>query len=243
MITKTKTLLLISLVLLLYGCTSTTFTHYSNAPTVVLLHGLFRTPASMNKLAHRINKAGYNIVNIGYKSTQHTLPKIVDDVYAELKSKNLLNTKLHFVGYSMGGLVVRGLLNNYNFNNLGNVVLIGTPNQGTLVANNCSVKFWCKFFLGKSVDILTTTAIQKLQPYLGTPNYNIGLIAGTSNKYYFFTRKYLTASNDGMVPTTSVKISNVNNYIQFNTNHNYLIKSQQIANSVVYFLQNNTFNQ
>ncbi|KJV53803.1 hypothetical protein OTSGILL_0508 [Orientia tsutsugamushi str. Gilliam] len=44
-------------------------------------------------------------------------------------------TSISFVGVSMGGLVIRAYLHKYKIPNLGKVVLIGTPNKGSEVAD------------------------------------------------------------------------------------------------------------
>ena len=42
---------------------------------------------------------------------------------------------VHFVGYSMGGLIIRAYLQKYRPQHLGRVVMLGTPNQGSEVAD------------------------------------------------------------------------------------------------------------
>ena len=101
---------------------------------VVILHGIFRTHRSMRGLARHLEKEGYAVCNIRYPSTRKTINDLADHIHAEVTAFSEAK-KLHFVGYSMGGLLIRAYLDRYQIASLGRVVMLGTPNAGSEVAD------------------------------------------------------------------------------------------------------------
>jgi pimeloyl-ACP methyl ester carboxylesterase len=105
------------------------------AERVVILHGIARTSAHMAPLADHLAAEGYDVLNLDYPSTEHPLEKLIETTREDVKER-LAGTEetVHFVGYSMGGLVVRGMLNGWRPEALGRVVLLAVPNSGSEVA-------------------------------------------------------------------------------------------------------------
>ena len=81
---------------------------------VVVLHGIARSSSHMEPLAEYLEAQGYQVFNLDYPSTEQKLEELVDGVQAQLREKLDPERPVHFVGYSMGGLVVRAVLNRYN---------------------------------------------------------------------------------------------------------------------------------
>lgn len=96
-----------------------------NNDGVVLLHGIFRTHRSMRGLAKFLEKNGYTILNINYPSTRQSIEEIARHIHPAIDefSENIAG-KLHFIGYSMGGLVIRAYLHRFQPKNLGRVIML-----------------------------------------------------------------------------------------------------------------------
>jgi poly(3-hydroxyalkanoate) synthetase len=68
----------------------------------------------MRGLAEFLEQSGYDVLNIGYPSTKHDLEKLSDIIHQQID--NFISSrpaKIHFVGYSMGGLLIRAYLKKY----------------------------------------------------------------------------------------------------------------------------------
>ena len=103
---------------------------------VILLHGHMRTAADTRKMKRFLESYGYAL----FAPTLPTIFSPVDDCTDRLE-KMLLQVPLekykqvHFVGHSMGGLIIRKYLSRNQIPNLGRCVLIATPNQGSELPN------------------------------------------------------------------------------------------------------------
>lgn len=72
---------------------------------VVLLHGILRTPLSMVGFARFFKKRGFRVLNLGYPSRKHDLAVLVNGIHDPIQRfRETFSGKIHFVGYSMGGL-------------------------------------------------------------------------------------------------------------------------------------------
>ncbi|NIQ00358.1 MAG: alpha/beta fold hydrolase, partial [Nitrospinaceae bacterium] len=81
---------------------------------IVVLHGIARTWRSMRTLVKYFKERGYPVLNVGYPSTRLPLESLVQHIRNQVAAFNQdENRKIHFIGYSLGGLLARGLLHLY----------------------------------------------------------------------------------------------------------------------------------
>ncbi|MCA9528223.1 MAG: hypothetical protein KC549_18190 [Myxococcales bacterium] len=105
-------------------------------PTVLLLHGLARTSASLRKLESALQAAGHPTWNGGYPSTQADLPALAADVIARVRTE-VGPGPVAAVTHSMGGILVRHIGARLPWTR---IVMLAPPNGGSGVAR--SVKDW-----------------------------------------------------------------------------------------------------
>jgi len=211
--------------------------------TVILFHGIARTKKSMEKLASFLSGHGYRVVNVGYPSTRFSISDLIDIVRPEIDAavKAAGEARVHFVGYSMGGLVIRALLKSYRPPNLGRVVMFGTPNNGSQVAD--FIKDWPLYrkLYGPAGQQLITdqTAIADL---FGTVDYELGIIAGNrtidpvSSLIIGFRNP-----NDGKVSVESTRLDGAAAHIVIPTNHTFFPLSKVMWNQTLSFLKDGRF--
>ena len=111
-------------------------TDNTGAEKVVLLHGYGRSDVSMLILNSALTEAGYDVHSLDYPSTDTAPAALAEMIGTEIDSccKDRAET-VHFVGHSFGGLLLRDYLGKNKPINLGRVVLIGTPNKGSELAD------------------------------------------------------------------------------------------------------------
>lgn len=149
-----STVMLVTLVA--YTPANAFFTHSDQGPgnkeIIVLLHGLGRSSAAMWLLASRLEDAGYYVQRVEYSSLHHNPDEIIKDISSQINQCCQKHAQsVHFVGHSLGGLMVRAYLQNNKIDKLGRVVLLGTPNKGSEAADHFS-NSWLMDILGPTPE-------------------------------------------------------------------------------------------
>ena len=146
---------------------------------VVLLHGLARTSASMNTIEKRLLDEGYAVVNIDYPSRQKKIEELSASAIEEgLHSCRKTGTgRIHFVTHSLGGILVRYYLSREKIPELGRVVMLAAPNQGSRVVDVFSGYPGYELLNGPAGYQLGKDA-NSIPLQLGPADFELGVIAG-----------------------------------------------------------------
>ena len=100
---------------------------------VVLLHGMHRTRISMKRLEWELKAAGYQVINKTYPSRNRPIEFIANVHLKGLLEQEITDPtrKVHFITHSLRGIVVRQFFVDNQLPNLGRVVMLAPPNQGS----------------------------------------------------------------------------------------------------------------
>jgi pimeloyl-ACP methyl ester carboxylesterase len=204
--------------------------------TVVLVHGFFRSGSDMRFLARELEKRGYRVFVPNLPSVLQNVRKC-SDVLAQIIEKNVpAEGVVHFVGHSMGGLVIRDYLSRHVFKRLGRVVLIGTPSGGSPYANFLlKIPFLRRIFT--ALADIATPGLEIDEPR-NVPAPEVGIIIGTTG----FLRKFiLSGDHDGLVPAESVRRVTANDEIVVPFHHEKIHWRTGTAEAVALFLETGKF--
>lgn len=206
---------------------------------VVLLHGLGRSTSAMRYLQHRLEKAGYEVFNIGYPSTSLPPDDLLELLRDEVRSCCAKKKKVHFVGHSLGGILIRALLEEQQDVKLGRVVLLGVPNQGAELADWLSDNYLFKKLAGPTGQQLGTgeTAWPGGLP---APDYELGVIAGTRSINPVGSW-ILAGPDDGFVSVESTKVKGMKDFMLTASGHVLMRYSDEVADAVIRFLKTGNF--
>jgi hypothetical protein len=102
---------------------------------VVLVHGLGRSRFSMLPLQWALENDGYQVLNWGYSSTCCTVAELADELARRVDRVEVGDdARIHFVGHSLGNIIVRSLLASDPPDAVGRFVMLAPPNQGSRAA-------------------------------------------------------------------------------------------------------------
>ena len=207
---------------------------------VVLLHGLWRTPRSMVYLNHRLTKAGYDVYAIGYPTRQADPDALISHLGEELRALGLdKRARVHFVGHSLGGIMVRGLHAQGHIPNVGRVVMLGPPNQGSEIVDALETNWVFKTYGGPTALTLGTKPTSLPLQY-GPAQYELGIIAGRRSMNPLGS--YLIPGvDDGSVSLYSTQLDGMTDFRIFQINHSFLILNSEVADQVENFLEYGQF--
>jgi pimeloyl-ACP methyl ester carboxylesterase len=207
---------------------------------VIILHGIFRTHRSMRGLAGFLEKSGFRILNLDYPSTKHSIETLADVIQHDITQfASQISGQLHFVGYSMGGLLIRAYLNKYRPEKLSRVVMIGTPNQGSEVADFLQAIKLYRWLYGPAGQQLITKQDNFLR-HFGKVDYELGIIAG-NKPIDPISSCIIRKPNDGKVSIESTKLDGVKEHIILPCSHTFFPSNREMWAQVLHFLKTGLF--
>ncbi len=207
---------------------------------VILLHGIGRTHRNMDFIEKNLAAGGYNTCNLSYPSTQNNIAENADFVHE--KCKEFISRtpgKLHIVGFSMGGLVARALISRHRPENLGRVVMIGTPNHGSEIADLLNRNKVFRLIYGPAGQQLITEN-EGYKSQLGTVDFELGIIAGKST-FHPLASIVFKRESDGIVSVESTKIEGMKDHIVIPLSHTLLPVAKQASVLTLRFLETGSF--
>lgn len=201
---------------------------------VVLLHGLLARAYVMRFIKKQMVDAGYEVYVFDYISRRYssnTLDKLHDLI------SQIPEQEIYLIGHSMGGLVGRNYIHQYE-NNIKGLITIATPHNQSICAHNATKRF--KRFLGTAGDSGLT---------LDLPQWSssavIGCIAGKSKailyKNLFLIFHKNKSESDGTVYLKEAILENCHDSIIVNGSHTALLFNKEVVNQCISFIQNRSF--
>ena len=210
------------------------------AEQVILLHGLGRHGSAMFLLQKRLRDAGYEAHSIEYASLKEQPDIILEKVGEQIERYCSNDSRpVHFVGHSLGGLIVRAYLDQKPSINLGRVVLLGTPSRGNELVDIYGDS-WLFKILGPTARLLGTDE-DSFPNQIGPPYYPLGIIAGTSS--FTITDGHLPGPDDGLVSVKSTKIDGMTDFMLVDTSHSMMRYNERVARETIHFLKEGHFSQ
>jgi triacylglycerol lipase len=211
------------------------------ADQVVLLHGLGRTDLSMLRMESVLERQGYEVVNVGYASTQYSIEHIATEELGPAVEACCSETsgRVHFVTHSMGGIVLRHYLESHEVENLGRVVMLSPPNQGSEVADWVAENPILQRIVGPWPQELGTGP-ESVPNQLGPVDFELGIIAGNKTLNPLFSR-LIPGADDGKVAVEATKVEGMTDFIVVPKTHTYIMMSDDVIAQVIHFLEHGTF--
>lgn len=201
----------------------------------ILVHGLWMTGFEMTSIRLRLSRCGFRVYRFPYRSLRRGLAAN-GDALARFAEKVPGGT-VHFVGHSLGGLVIRRMLADHPLPRLGRVVTLGTPHRGSRVGCALAASPWGRHVLGLSRHALTS------EPELPVPDYPLGVIAGTMPVGIgrLFTR--LPEPHDGTVCLDETRVEGAADHWLGPVSHTSMLFSAPVARQICLFLSQGHFEQ
>lgn len=210
--------------------------------TVVLLHGLARTSASMTDIEKRLRAESYRVCNLTYPSRHYPVDVLAaDHVAPVIHSLGLgRDQPLHFVTHSMGGIILRQLVASGAVPNIGRVVMLSPPNQGSEIVDKLA---WLPLFHrlnGPAGISLGTSMPGSLPRQLGPAGFEVGIITGTTSVNPLLSL-LLPGANDGKVTVDSARLEGMRDFLALPCSHPFIMKDRRAITNILHFLRHGSF--
>ncbi|NTF17070.1 lipase [Agrobacterium rubi] len=198
-----------------------------------------RSSRSMNRLADHLRRQGFAVLNLDYPSTSRSLEALASLVHPQVAAFCGDCLEVHFVGFSMGGLLVRAYLGKHRPGNLGRIVMIGTPNNGSEVADILKTSRLFRAICGPAGQQLVTDQ-SAFADVFGEPRCDVGIIAGNARGNPL-ARYLFDAPNDGKVSVASTLLPGCRDHVVVRRNHTLLVLADATLRETAAFLRDGKF--
>jgi pimeloyl-ACP methyl ester carboxylesterase len=200
---------------------------------VILIHGVWMRAFSLLLLRRRLREAGFHTELFDYASVfgrdEYSLDRLSRRIQAQRAGT------VHLVGHSLGGLVALRTLGLLPTGLNGRVVCLGSPLNGSAVAQRLTRRGSGAQLLGCSTQVLCS----------GLPSQasaaSVGVIAGTRALGLGHLMGAFDGPNDGTVSVAETRWPGASAHREVNTSHTGLTFSREAAALTVHFLRSGTF--
>jgi pimeloyl-ACP methyl ester carboxylesterase len=203
--------------------------------SVVTVHGLWMRGAAMGALRGRVAPNGFAFHHFSYPSVVGTLAtcaaalaEYVDGVRGDT---------VHLVGHSLGGVLIRAMLESHIPTRIGRVVCLGAPLRGSRTA--ARLARW------PGGGRLIGRCLAEVNACGGYDAWRAGVEAGSiAGSMPFGVGRLLgpfREPNDGTVAVAETEIAGLADHIVLPVSHVALLWSQRVAAQTAHFLEHGRF--
>ncbi len=211
----------------------------SESEAVILLHGLARSDRSMSKLEKALAGRGYRVHNVAYPSTRDTIKNLAETTIPAALERCADAPRVHFVTHSLGGILVRQYLDEHAVANLGRVVMLGPPNQGTEVVDKLGDFPGFRFFHGEA-GLELGTGEGSVPKRLGRANFDLGIIAGTRSINLILS-SLIPGTDDGKVSVDRTRVEGMRDHLEMPVTHPFMMRNPKVIEQVMHYLEHGSF--
>ncbi len=227
------------------GCASAPRVAFSEGQAttecVVLLHGLNRSWRAMRPMAEALHQAGFSIANVDYPSQAGPI-----ETLAPLAVESGLTTcrdsgaaRIHFVTHSIGGILLRYAHSREPIPDLGRVVMLAPPNQGSEVVDITRTWPTAALFGGKA-GLQLGTDEDSIPRRLGPVDFELGVIAGTGTTNLLFSAM-LPDPDDGKVTVAATRVDGMDDFLVVRNSHFFIMSDRHVIDNTREFLETGAF--
>jgi len=196
----------------------------------------------MDTMEDRLSEAGFSVINVDYPSREYAIedlaPMAVQQGIAACRNINDTD-RIHFVTHSLGGILVRMYLADNDIPELGRVVMLGPPNQGSAAVDELGGVpgfDWINGPAGRQLG----KGKHSVPLALGPADFELGVIAGTRS-IDPIASAVLNDPDDGKVSVEDTKLDGMDDFVIVEHSHAFMMRMQKPIELTIQFLQNGRF--
>jgi pimeloyl-ACP methyl ester carboxylesterase len=189
-----------------------------------------------------LERAGFTTVNLDYASRSKALEALAEDIHPAIQHfADRIDGPVHFVCHSMGGLLARVYIARYRPKRLGRVVMLGTPNSGSEIADRLKNMGIYRAFFGPAGQQLGTQRDAAIEALFPPIDYPVGIIAGNRSIDPIASR-LLPRPHDGRVSIANTKLEGMADHVVVAASHPWLVRNGEAIAQTIAFLADGRFN-
>jgi pimeloyl-ACP methyl ester carboxylesterase len=212
----------------------------SSPALAILVHGLWMRGPALTVIKRRLEADGsWRALLFSYPTTVGAMSDHVRRLIDFAHAHGRRSERLHFVGHSLGGLVVLKALSVTDDLPPGRAVLLGSPLQGSR-----TVQRLVRAPLGRT--ILGSALIEECvdcPPREWSGRRDVGVIAGSMRFGMGRVLGHLGAEHDGTVTVEETRLPGAKDHVVVQASHTGLLLSAEVAAQTRHFLERGEFSR
>jgi len=192
-------------------------------------------PLEMRYLGKQLEKSGLDVYYVYYQSVLKTPRENAQAVYKKIKNLKLSN--LHIVAHSLGGIITMHLFDQFNDIPEGRVVMLGSPVNGSWIAQK--VQNWPVISPLLARSMPSALSGEDLPKWESKRDW--GMVAGSRNQGLGLLTGGLPDEGDGTVLLKETHHPKQTAHIKVKTSHTGLLFSKEVAELTSNFLKTGKF--
>lgn len=203
---------------------------------VVFIHGLWLTGVESTLLRRRLAaELNCETYAFHYPSVTASIDEVLEQLHQFIAA--LRADTLHFVGHSLGGIVVLRYLERHRDAPAGRAVLLGSPLGGSLAAQGLARWPIGAAILGRNIE----AEVLKPQTRRWDGRRDLGVIAGDLSLGLGRLFGDLGGPNDGTVAVAETQLAGATDHIVLPISHTAMLFSIAVARQTACFLASGHF--
>jgi len=201
---------------------------------VVLVHGIWMNGLEFWRLRRNLERAGYQCHTFKYNVWGKSLADIATHLHGFVEAIDA--PVVHFIGHSLGGIVLMHLFDQFPFTKEGRIVLLASPVNGSAVARRLNCTWLTRWVLGQSMkqglagDVPSWKGWQDIGTIAGSLPLGVGLLVGG-----------VDVPHDGTVSVEEVELEGATDAIILPVSHLGILFSSEVVQQVMIFLRAGKF--
>ena len=192
--------------------------------TVLLVHGMGRTPVSMWRLSRSLRRAGLRTEMFAYATAWQRVDQIVRRLQERLT--RLARDEYVVIGHSLGGLLLRAAIAGlpHDIRAPRRIVMLGTPNRSPRLARRFEHAWWYRLMNGDAGDLLAREDRLASIPATTVPCTIIAGTRGISGRWSPFGNE----ANDGLVAVSETDLDGAEELITVPARHPFIMNDRRV---------------
>ena len=194
------------------------------ATTVLLVHGLWRTPLSFMSLVRHVREWGGRTEQFGYAAIAQSYEIIVERLVQRLERLGEGGAPYVVIGHSLGGILLRSALTSLPGLLPEHLVMLGTPNRSPRLARRLGMRWTYRRLMGECGANLASESFYRALPVPPVPYTIVAGTAGPRGRWSPFGDE----PNDGIVAVSETRIRDDDAVVLLPVTHTFMMNNAEV---------------